>query len=64
MLTYYPHFSIFMPCKIAIYEDNGAVIISTMNMEIMLNAVRSNKELYKEATSLFSTLQLLMKQIA
>lgn len=64
MLTDYPHFSIFMPCRISIYEDNGAVIISTMNMEIMLNAVRSNKELYKEATSLFGTLQLLMKQIA
>ena len=64
MLTDYPHFSIFMPCRIAIYEDNGKVVISTMNMEIMLKAVRSNKELYKEATSLFGTLQLLMKEIS
>ena len=64
MLTDYPHFSIFMPCRISIYEDNGKVVISTMNMEIMLNAVRSNKELYREATSLFGTLQLLMKEIS
>ena len=64
MLTDYPHFSIFMPCRISIYEDNGRVVISTMNMEIMLNAVRSNKELYREATSLFGTLQLLMKEIS
>ena len=33
MLTDFPHFSIFMPCKLAIYEDNGETIISTMNME-------------------------------
>lgn len=64
MLTDYPHFSIFMPCRISIYEDKGKVVISTMNMEIMLNAVRSNKELYREATSLFGTLQLLMKEIS
>ncbi len=64
MLTDYPHFSIFMPCRISIYEDNSRVVISTMNMEIMLNAVRSNKELYREATSLFGTLQLLMKEIS
>lgn len=64
MLTDYPHFSIFMPCRIAIYEDNGAVVITTMNMEIMLKAVRFNKELYKEATTLFGTLQLLMKEIS
>ncbi|WP_291105061.1 MULTISPECIES: DUF302 domain-containing protein [unclassified Flavobacterium] len=63
MLTDYPHFSIFMPCRIAIYEDNGKVVISTMNMEIMLKAVSSNKEFYKEATSLFGALKLLMKQI-
>ncbi len=52
-----------MPCRIAIYEDNGKVVISTMNMEIMLKAVSSNKEFYKEATSLFGALKLLMKQI-
>ncbi|MCK9208942.1 MAG: DUF302 domain-containing protein [Salinivirgaceae bacterium] len=64
MLTDFPHFSIFMPCKLAIYEDNSNTVISTMNMEIMLNAVSSNPVLYKEATSLFNTLKLLMNQIS
>ena len=63
MLTDFPHFSIFMPCKLAIYEENGNTVISTMNMEIMLKAVSSNQELFKEATSLFNTLKLLMNQI-
>jgi uncharacterized protein (DUF302 family) len=64
MLTDFPHFSIFMPCKIAIYEENGNTIISTMNMEIMLKAVGSNQELYKEATALFSTLKSLMNSLS
>jgi uncharacterized protein (DUF302 family) len=64
MLTDYPHFSIFMPCKLAVYEENGKTVISTMNMEIMLDAVKANKALFNEASSLFNTLKELMKQLA
>jgi uncharacterized protein (DUF302 family) len=64
MLTEFPHFSIFMPCKLAIYEDKGETIISTMNMEIMLKAVSSNPELFKESTTLFNTLKSLMDSIS
>lgn len=61
ILTDFPHFSIFMPCKLTIYEENGNTVISTMNMEIILNAVKSDKELYKEATTLFNTLKTMME---
>ncbi|PKP12887.1 MAG: hypothetical protein CVU08_08180 [Bacteroidetes bacterium HGW-Bacteroidetes-3] len=64
MLTSNPEFSIFMPCKIAMYEDAGKMVISTMNMEIMLNAVKSNPELYKEATTIFKTLKYLMTSLS
>ncbi|MDP3945001.1 MAG: DUF302 domain-containing protein [Lutibacter sp.] len=64
MLTSNPEFSIFMPCKIAMYEDGGKTIISTMNMEIMLNAVKSNPELYTEASSIFKTLKSLMTSLS
>lgn len=64
MLTDFPHFSIFMPCKLAIYEDNGETIISTMNMEIMLDGVESNPELFKETTALYNTLKSLMDSIS
>ncbi len=64
MLTDFPHFAIFMPCKLAIYEDNGETIISTMNMEIMLKAVSSNPELFKETTALYNTLKSLMDSIS
>lgn len=64
MLTSNPEFSIFMPCKIAMYEDEGKTVISTMNMEIMLNAVKSNPELYKETTTIFKTLKSLMTSLS
>lgn len=64
MLTDFPHFSIFMPCKLALYEENSSTVISTMNMEIMLNAVSSNPVLFREATSLFNTLKSLMEKIS
>lgn len=64
MLTHYPHFSIFMPCKLAIYEENDGVIISTMNMEVMLNTLSSNHELLAEATNLFNTLKTLMVELS
>lgn len=64
MLTDFPHFSIFMPCKLAVYEDNGETIISTMNMEIMLKAVGSSPELYEETTLLFNTLKTLMNSLS
>lgn len=64
MLTGNPEFSIFMPCKIAMYEDGGKTIISTMNMEIMLNAVKSNPDLYTEASSIFKTLKSLMTSLS
>ncbi len=63
MLTDFPHFAIFMPCKLAIYEENGSTVISTMNMEIMLKAVTSNQELYHEVTALFNTLKDLIKSL-
>lgn len=63
MLTTNPEFSIFMPCKIAIYENEGQTIISTMNMEIMLKAIQDNEELYNEATALFNTLKSLMTSL-
>ena len=63
MLTHFPEFSIFMPCKLVIYEENGKTIVSTMNMGIVLEAVKSNKELYADATTLFNTLKEMMETL-
>lgn len=64
MLTSHPNFSTFMPCKLALYEENGKTVISTMNMEIVLRAVQSDKELYKEAVTLFNSLKSMMNSLS
>jgi uncharacterized protein (DUF302 family) len=63
MLTTNPEFSTFMPCTLAIYEENGKTVISTMNMGLMLKAIKSNKELYDQAASLFQILVSLMRKL-
>ncbi len=64
MLTDFPHFSIFMPCRLAVYEENGKTIISTMNMEVMLGALSSNPELKDEAGKMFNKLKELMASVS
>ena len=39
-------------------------VISTMNKDIMLKAIDSNQELYREATTLLRTLKSLIKSLS
>ncbi|MDP2336581.1 MAG: DUF302 domain-containing protein [Bacteroidota bacterium] len=64
MLTSNPEFSTFMPCTLAVYEVNNKTVLSTMNMEIMLEAVKSNKELYNQASNLFKSFTQMMDELA
>jgi uncharacterized protein (DUF302 family) len=61
MLTVHPEFSLFMPCKIAVYEDEGRIVISTTNMDLLLKAVADNEALYIATTSLFASLKALIE---
>ncbi len=63
VLTDEPSFAPFMPCRVAVYEEAGQVTISTQNMEMMLNALKDNEELYKQTSELFGTLKSLMNDI-
>jgi len=63
VLTHEPTFAPFMPCRIAIYEENSSVVISTQNMQIMLDTLDKSSDLYKDTTGLFSNLKVLMNEI-
>jgi len=56
-------FAPFMPCRIAIYEDAGQSVISTQNMEMILNTLNKKSDLYKETNTLFDTLKSLMNSL-
>jgi uncharacterized protein (DUF302 family) len=64
MLTTNPEFSTFMPCTLAVYEADEKTVLSTMNMGIMLEAVKSNQELYNQASSLFQSFKQMMDELA
>lgn len=63
MLTTNPHFAPFMPCRIAVYEEGDTTIISTQNMQMMIDLNQSQKELHTEAIKLFTALQNMMKKL-
>ena len=63
VLTDEPSFAPFMPCKIAVYEEAGITMISTQNMEMMLNTLKSNRELYRQTSELFETLKSLINDL-
>ncbi|MDP3914488.1 MAG: DUF302 domain-containing protein [Bacteroidota bacterium] len=64
MLTTNPEFSTFMPCTLSVYEAGDKTVLSTMNMEMMLEAVKSNEELYNQASNLFKTFCQMMDELA
>jgi len=64
MLTTNPEFSTFMPCTLAVYEAGDKTVLSTMNMGMMLEAVKSNEELYNQASNLFKTFTQMMDELA
>jgi uncharacterized protein (DUF302 family) len=64
MLTTNPEFSTFMPCTLAVYEAGDKTVLSTMNMGMMLEAVKSNEELYNQASSLFQSFKQMMDELA
>jgi len=63
VLTDEPSFAPFMPCRVAVYEEAGQVTISTQNMEMMLDSLKGNAELYRQTSALFKALKSLMNDI-
>lgn len=63
VLTDEPSFAPFMPCRVAVYEEAGQVSISTQNMEMMLDTLKDNTELYGQTNELFRTLKSLINDI-
>ena len=64
MLTSNPEFSTFMPCTLAVYEVGNKTVLSTMNMGMILEAVKSNEELYNQASNLFQSFKQMMDELA
>jgi len=63
VLTEEPGIAPFMPCRIAIYEENDSIVISTQNMEMILDTLDKNSELFQSTSELFHKLKSLLNEI-
>ena len=55
-------FAPLMPCRIAIYDENGKTVVSAQNMEPMLEMI-SNESLKNETTSMFESIKKLINRL-
>lgn len=60
ILDLHPEVSIFLPCRISIYDDNGQTVISTIGIEDIVHNFNLEEALKSHMTGLFSKLQALI----
>jgi uncharacterized protein (DUF302 family) len=60
ILGLHPEVSIFLPCRISIYDNNGQTVISTIGMEDIVHNFNLEETLKSHMTGLFSKLQALI----
>jgi uncharacterized protein (DUF302 family) len=60
VLTAMPDISVYLPCRISVYEENGKTVLATIGFEDILNAVEVDETFKGFMTELFVKLQGLM----
>lgn len=56
-----PEISVYLPCRISVYEQNGVTILATIGIEEIINSVSSiDEELKKHMQEIFNNVRALM----
>jgi len=55
-----PDISVYLPCRISVYEQNGVTILATIGIEDILNAVEVTDEFKKYMSEIFSNIRAFM----
>ena len=56
-----PEISVYLPCRLSVYEENGKTVLATINIDDMMNSVDVNADFKAHMSSVFEYLQSLMK---
>ena len=59
-LSQLPEISVYLPCRISVYEDNGLTALSTIGLEEMINAFEVDERFKTYMTILFENLKQVM----
>jgi len=53
LLTQFPEASVFLPCRVSVYEENGKRVLATINLEDFINHIDVTDELRGHLHSLY-----------
>ena len=59
-LSQLPEISVYLPCRISVYEDKGTTNISTIGLEEIINGIEVDESFKKYMIMLFENLKLVM----
>lgn len=57
VLSKYPEFSAYLPCRVSLYEENGSTILSTIEIDSMLSSFNFDDAITKHMHSIFTQLK-------
>ncbi|MDQ7043303.1 MAG: DUF302 domain-containing protein [Sulfurimonas sp.] len=55
-----PEVSVYLPCRISLYEENGKTIIATINIFDVMNSINASEELHAHMNSVYKEFELIM----
>ncbi len=55
-----PEISVYLPCRLSIYYENGVTVLATIGIEDILKATNINGELKKHMQEIFNKIRVLM----
>ena len=59
-LSALPEISVYLPCRLSLYEENGKSVLATINIEDMMQSVDVDSDFKMQMQSVFEYLQKLM----
>ena len=59
-LTMLPEISVYLPCRLSLYEENGKTVLATINIEDILKSVDVDADFKMQMQSVYEYLQKLM----
>ncbi|WP_415407408.1 DUF302 domain-containing protein [Sulfurovum sp. CS9] len=63
-LSMHPEFSVYLPCRLSLYEDNGKTVLSTIGIEDILSAVEADASFKAFMHVIFGRLKALINNWA
>ena len=60
-LTALPEISVYLPCRLSLYEENGKTVLATINIKDIMESVDVDQDFKLQMTSVFEYLEHVMQ---